>query len=62
MTMGFPKLGASAKRMFLGTAVRKTLGPKYSRASSATCRARFRRSLNMVRRTPSIWRPGLRLR
>src|SRR6266571_250400 len=57
--MGFPKLGASASRTFLGTTFRKTLGPKYSLASSATCLERLRRESYMVSRTPSM--PSLSL-
>ena len=59
---GWPKLGASARRMLRGTWVEKTLSLKWERTSVITCCVRFVRSSTMVSSTPSTSSSGLSAR
>ena len=56
--IGFPWLGASASRTFLGITVEKTCAPKKLRRSEATWRESVVRSSYMVNRMPSTAKSG----
>jgi hypothetical protein len=62
MITGFPWLGASASRTFLGIIVSNTCDPKKLRRSEATCFDSVVRSSYIVKRIPSIASDGLIVR